>query len=31
MFLDGHVKGFPTSAWWVNSGCNQTMTVTNSD
>ncbi len=26
LFLDGHVKGFPTADWFANSGVNQTMT-----
>jgi prepilin-type processing-associated H-X9-DG protein/prepilin-type N-terminal cleavage/methylation domain-containing protein len=26
LFLDGHVKGFPTSKWFANSGCSTTMT-----
>jgi len=25
LFLDGHVKGFPTSDWFANSGCLTTM------
>jgi len=25
LFLDGHVKGFPTSSWFDNSGCSTTM------
>jgi len=25
LFLDGHVKGFPTSNWFDNSGCSTTM------
>ena len=29
LFLDGHVKGYPTSAWWANAACNQAMTYTN--
>ena len=28
LFLDGHVKGYPTADWWDNSGCNQNLTVT---
>jgi len=30
LFLDGHVKGFPTSTWFNNSGCSTTMTPTQS-
>jgi prepilin-type N-terminal cleavage/methylation domain-containing protein/prepilin-type processing-associated H-X9-DG protein len=26
LFLDGHVKGFPTSKWFANSGCSTVMT-----
>ncbi|MFA7184470.1 MAG: prepilin-type N-terminal cleavage/methylation domain-containing protein [Victivallales bacterium] len=26
LFLDGHVKGFPTENWWSSTNCNQTMT-----
>ncbi|MFA7184682.1 MAG: hypothetical protein WC082_07315, partial [Victivallales bacterium] len=25
LFLDGHVKGFPTSSWWTSTNCNQTL------
>jgi prepilin-type N-terminal cleavage/methylation domain-containing protein/prepilin-type processing-associated H-X9-DG protein len=26
MYLDGHVKGYPTSTWLADSGCNQDFT-----
>ena len=26
LYLDGHVKGYPTENWFVNSGCSTTMT-----
>jgi prepilin-type processing-associated H-X9-DG protein/prepilin-type N-terminal cleavage/methylation domain-containing protein len=29
LFLDGHVKGYPTASWWTNAGCNQNISVTN--
>ena len=29
LFLDGHVKGYPTADWVANSGINQNLTVTN--
>ncbi len=31
LFLDGHVKGYPTASWISNSGINQTLNPTQKD
>jgi prepilin-type processing-associated H-X9-DG protein len=31
LFLDGHVKGFPTDKWMTNSGINQHLNPTQKD